>query len=82
MDDRNVREGINDEESNVVSRERFIKYHLMDVYSTLATYGLNWTLTKGKSSFEFSLSKFSLQRNHSLVSYLIITMYALIFPCC
>lgn len=40
MDDRNVREGIDDEESNVVSRVGFIKYHLMDVYSMLATYGI------------------------------------------
>ncbi len=39
MDDRNVREAINDEESNVVSRVGFIKHHLMDVYGTLATYG-------------------------------------------
>lgn len=28
------------EESNVVSREGFIKYHLMDVYGMLATYGI------------------------------------------
>lgn len=40
MDDRNVREGINDEESNVGSRVGFIKFHLMDVYGMLATYGI------------------------------------------
>lgn len=56
VDDRNVREGINDEESNVVSGEGFIKYHVMDVYSMLAMYGLDWTPTKAKSNFEFSLS--------------------------
>lgn len=39
MDDRNVREGINDEESNV-SRVGFIKYNLMNVYGMLATYGI------------------------------------------
>lgn len=37
MDDRNVREGINDEESNV-SKVGFVKCHLMDVYGMLATY--------------------------------------------
>lgn len=40
MDDRNAREGIDGEESNVVSRMGFMKYHLMDVYGMLATYGL------------------------------------------
>lgn len=40
MDDRNVQEGINDEEGNVRSRVGFIKYHLMDVYGMLATYGI------------------------------------------
>lgn len=40
MDDRNAREGIDGEESNVVSRMGFMKYHLMDVYGMLASYGL------------------------------------------
>lgn len=40
MDDRNVPGGINDEECNVVSRVRFIRHHLMDVYAVLATYGI------------------------------------------
>lgn len=40
MDDRNVREGINDEESNVVSGVTFIMDHLMDVYAMLASSGV------------------------------------------
>lgn len=39
MDDSDAREGIDDEESNVVSGERFHKFGLMDVYAALATYG-------------------------------------------
>lgn len=40
MDDSDVREVINDGESNVVIRVGFIKYHLMDVYAVLATHGI------------------------------------------
>lgn len=40
MDGRDVQEVINDRESNAVSRVGFIKYHLMDVYAVLATYGI------------------------------------------
>lgn len=40
MDDRDVREVINDGEGNAVSGVGLIKYHLMDVYAVLATYGI------------------------------------------
>lgn len=40
MDDINVPEVINDEESNVVSRVGFLKSSVMDVYGTLATCGI------------------------------------------
>lgn len=38
MDDSDAREEIDDEESNVVSQQRFHKYGLMEVYAVLATY--------------------------------------------
>lgn len=61
MDDRNVQEGINDEESNVGRRVCFIKYSLMDFYGMLETV---WYLTglsqKPNLDFKLRLSVFSL----------------------
>lgn len=58
MDDRSVREGIDGEESHVVHWMAFMKCHLMNVHTVLATYYI-WLDWVAKCNFELILSSFS-----------------------